>query len=438
MPKKLTQEEFIAKAVAVHGVGRYDYSRAVYENAKTKVEVICFTHGVFEQLSSAHLGGQGCPKCGHVNSGSTKRSTQIAFLEKAKAKHGVGTYDYSRVVYTGNHQKVEIICPVHGVFKQSAGSHLQGMGCPECASQNRGLKRRVSAEEFIARAQQVHGEKYDYSQLAYSRLMNKITLICPWHGSFSQRAVDHLKSGCAKCGGRAPLDTVSFIEKAHAVHGNKYDYSQVIYKIAASKVRIVCPKHGAFEQTPSGHLGGAGCSLCAGNIIGSTTKFLLGAKQIHGDLYDYSNTYYTAAHTKVKVGCSVHGEFEQTPNAHVRGQGCPQCAKVKKRAGWLAHANGKVATLYLLRIFSDEEEFYKVGITIGTVTSRYNSVRDMPRPYQYEVLAEHKSANTAAVYEWEQSIIETFVHIAYRPNIHFGGASECFSAGDEILSIFPL
>ncbi|MBD3405045.1 MAG: hypothetical protein GF411_02780 [Candidatus Lokiarchaeota archaeon] len=122
-----------------------------------------------------------------------------------------------------------------------------------------------------------------------------------------------------------------FIEQAIMVHGDKYDYSEVNYVNADTKVIIICPKHGEFEQEPGNHLQGQGCKLCgieksqhAHRL--STPDFVDRAISVHGDRYDYENSDYYGTKTKVKIMCPRHGEFEQIPNCHLSGNGCPKCA----------------------------------------------------------------------------------------------------------------
>ena len=121
------------------------------------------------------------------------------------------------------------------------------------------------------------------------------------------------------------LTTEEFIERARRVHGDKYDYSEVEYVNNHTKVKIICPKHGIFEQVPSSHLSEKGCQICAGNIRLTTEGFVAKAKQVHGDKYDYSKVDYVNAHTKVKIGCPKHGIFVQEANTHLRGGGCSTC-----------------------------------------------------------------------------------------------------------------
>lgn len=126
------------------------------------------------------------------------------------------------------------------------------------------------------------------------------------------------------------ITTEDFIKKARQIHGDKYNYSKVNYTKAKIKVVITCPIHGDFEQTPDAHLRGSGCPKCSGKLINDTESFVTYANKIHNFKYDYSKVNYTTAKVKVCIICPQHGEFWQTPDAHVRLQrGCPECKKEK-------------------------------------------------------------------------------------------------------------
>lgn len=124
--------------------------------------------------------------------------------------------------------------------------------------------------------------------------------------------------------------TKRFIIKAKEIHNNKYDYSKVEYVNAHTKVCIICPIHGEFWITPNSHLNGNGCAKCSSNKKMTTEEFINRAKLIHGDKYDYSKVEYVNAQTKVCVICPIHGEFWVTPSNHLRERGCPKCRSRKK------------------------------------------------------------------------------------------------------------
>ena len=191
---------------------------------------------------------------------------------------------------------------------------------------------KLTKEEFIERAIEKHGDKYNYSKVEYKNSSTKVTIICPTHGEFEQTPNKHLFSkGCPSCSKNAKLTTEKFIKRAKEIHGNKYDYSKVDYKGSQTKVTIICPLHGEFEQIPSGHLNGKGCSECgivsmANCNRSDTDSFIKRAKEVHSSKYDYSKVDYKNASTKVTIVCPINGEFLQNPNRHLLGNGCPKCS----------------------------------------------------------------------------------------------------------------
>jgi hypothetical protein len=123
---------------------------------------------------------------------------------------------------------------------------------------------RKTTEEWIKQAKAVHGDRYDYSETVYNGWLQQLDIICPVHGKFSQRADNHVHGfNCWKCTNKARSNTQEFIEKAKQIHGDKYDYSLVVYRSDVKKVKIICPIHGVFEQAPRETLDGCECPMCA-------------------------------------------------------------------------------------------------------------------------------------------------------------------------------
>lgn len=324
MSKRLTTKEFIERSLSIHG-NKYDYSKVDYVNSSTKVCIICPEHGEFWQSPDKHLTGRGCPRC----AGRVKDKSDI--IEKFKKIHG-DKYDYSKVEYISNHTKVCIICPEHGEFWQQPANHLSGEKCPKCS------KRYMDTEYFVQKAREKHGNEYDYSKTVYKKNKEKVVITCKIHGDFLQDPNSHLQGcGCSKCYGRLKKDNESFISKAKLVHKNKYDYSKVDYVNHITKVCIVCPEHGEFWQTPREHLDGCGCQVC-GKISRlnkrrvSPDYFLERAKKVHGNKYFYKDIIFKNEKEKIKIICPEHGEFEQTVDSHLRGNGCPICGNSLSKA----------------------------------------------------------------------------------------------------------
>lgn len=193
-----------------------------------------------------------------------------------------------------------------------------------------------TVENFISKSREVHGNKYNYSRVKYVDTNTPVEITCPIHGVFIQKPSKHIKGrGCKKCGdiqqGKSKaLTTKTFIERASNIHNGKYDYSQVHYANGNTKVKIICPKHGVFEQRPVAHLKGIGCRFC-GNEKRAKSKtknkdhFIKLANNVHNFKYDYSKVVYTKAKVPVTIICPLHGEFETTPDRHLQGVGCYKC-----------------------------------------------------------------------------------------------------------------
>lgn len=143
-------------------------------------------------------------RAGGVKSADEIKSELAAqFVTKSNKKHN-NKYDYSNSTYVSTDTKILIGCPVHGKFEQLAGSHMQGQGCPMCASEARAAACRTRAEAagmaFTEKARIVHGQLYDYSNSMYVNVHTKISIECAAHGTFLQAPAQHLQGqGCPHC-----------------------------------------------------------------------------------------------------------------------------------------------------------------------------------------------------------------------------------------------
>lgn len=263
------------------------------------------------------------------------------FISLAIAKHG-DVLDYTEVIFKNNTEKVTIICPVHGAFKQSPRVHLRSKNpCPRCAREMVAQKLSMTTREFIEKAVEVYGNKFDYSKAKYTRSNEKVIIICPIHGEFEQTPNGHLTSkfGCEQCAMEArgelhKLTTSEFIARAKLVHGDVYTYEHTVYgKNVFDPVIITCPKHGDVEVVPNKFIhAGRGCPRCGeekgqgGSPPMSLEEFKVKAQLLHGDKYDYSQAVYTNSKTPVEILCPDHGSFYQQPNNHLSGSGCLTCS----------------------------------------------------------------------------------------------------------------
>lgn len=304
------------------------------------------------------------------------------FISRSRERHG-DRFDYSKSEFISSTEKIIVTCKIHGDFPVAPYSHMSGTGCAWCSGKAKKTTESFTAEmkvlrptfdysnvvyvnsttpvhvicdkghsfwpipnnhqrgsgcsvcyghelqqqeDFINECQKVHDNKYDYSKVEYKGSQEYITILCKEHGEFPQIAACHKAGqGCPKCVGHNKT-TEDFIKDAIAVHGDRYNYSKVEYTDSKSDVIIICKEHGEFPQSPNAHLRGSGCKYCAGNIRLTTEEFANKSKIVHEDLYDYSKTVYGQNNREgVTIICKQHGEFTQAPFDHLEGCGCPSC-----------------------------------------------------------------------------------------------------------------
>lgn len=330
--KKLTQQEFVEKALS--RAPRYvDLSQFVYTNSAGKSTAICPEHGPFITSANALMNRIGCPKCALISRSAKRRMTIEEFLSRSKEVHG-DTYDYSRVNFRGATHHVTIVCKQHGEFLQLPTQHMAGQGCRLCGHLRIGAKSRLEVKEVVSRLRGIHGDRYVYDKVG-ERNGKKLTVTCREHGDFTATLTNllHNQSGCPECGraevgrkSRLPYD--EYVKRFREVHGDRFEYGEIIYNTPITAVNIKCPEHGWFSQLLQSHLNGVGCVKCSKPVHDQQT-FIEAAKAVHGDRYDYSRAEYVRSLDHVSILCPDHGEFQQAPNYHVNsGHGCPRCAGV--------------------------------------------------------------------------------------------------------------
>ena len=189
---KFAGEKFVQRARARHGQ-KYDYSRVGYQDAHTKVCIICPVHGKFWQQADSHIRKCGCPKCGAARRGK-QRSAQAnrMFISKARTIHG-RKYDYAESHYSLARVSVVIRCPRHGPFLQTPNSHLSGRGCPGCRLETLRACFAKSSTEFRRDARKVHGNRFSYTD-DYMNQITPLIITCRVHGPFKQLPLNHLKA----------------------------------------------------------------------------------------------------------------------------------------------------------------------------------------------------------------------------------------------------
>jgi Zn finger protein HypA/HybF involved in hydrogenase expression len=193
---------------------------------------------------------------------------------------------------------------------------------------------------FIEKSKDIHGGKFYYHKCNFIKMDSKVILTCKVHGDFETwpRGHIHQKVGCPDCSKKnTTLNTVKVIELFKTL-GHNYDYSKFEYISSTKKSTITCLEHGDFKQSYNHHYKQKqGCPKCGREKVNesinsrklSNDEFIKRSNLIHGDVYDYTNTIYIKYNYKLNIICRIHGNFIQSPNSHLRGEGCPECNNSK-------------------------------------------------------------------------------------------------------------
>ena len=177
---------FIEESQQIHN-NIYGYDKVKYVNGHTPVEIYCNIHKeYFWQRPDIHKKATGCQKCSAIKRANDNRRTTAEYIAEAEGVHGIGTYGYDKVEYTGANDYVMIKCPKHGYFKQRAQGHLLGKGCLACSG-----REKLTKEIFIARAEKIHGiGTYNYDAVDYINIDTKVKIWCNKHQVFFWQTPD--------------------------------------------------------------------------------------------------------------------------------------------------------------------------------------------------------------------------------------------------------
>lgn len=363
-----------------------------------------------------------------------KKLTTEEFIEKARSVHK-DKYDYSKVDYVRADKKVVIICPMHGEFEQKPANHLTGNGCGKCAVEEVHKSQRKTTEEFIREARDRHGDRYDYHKVKYLGANTYTVIICSEHGEFKQTPHQHLGGhGCPKCANMKRGRTLSHEEHVAAITKVNPDV-EILERITGVTTPVLCRGRicgHEWRTTPHSLKRGHGCPKYAGVERKTLEEFILEAKAIHGDKYDYSLVEYVDSFKKVSILCPEHGKFKQTPHHHLNGHGCPKCASY----GFLAHSRG---SLYIMVDDLEVPTVMKIG-----VSTRVNERRGEILKSAYK--AGVRLPDLRVVKEWEGPTetlrkIEGDLHKAfgeYRVDFSarkFNGSAEFFYYRPEVFAL---
>lgn len=260
--------------------------------------------------------------------------TKEEFIEKAKLVHG-DMYDYSLVEYKNNKTPVTIICKKCGtVFKPRPLNHTHGSGCPKCGREKANKCISDTKEDFIRKAIEKHGSKYDYSLVEYTKSNVKVKIKCnKCGGVFEQTPAMHLSgNGCSICNPpHKKLTHEEFVERLSKTHPNLEVLSE--YNGKDRKITVRCKIHNhTYETTPHRLVQGANCKYCYDDRRGDTLRndindVIERLNVIHSNKYQFPNIHneYINCKSKITVVCPIHGVFTSTANKMLKGCGCPYC-----------------------------------------------------------------------------------------------------------------
>lgn len=259
------------------------------------------------------------------------------FIQRSNKIHK-NKYDYSKVEFRVVRDMIQIICPIHGLFNQKVMYHLGGSGCLKCSKERGAKKQRTSIENIISKSVEKYSETFEFDISSYRSFYKKMRIKCKEHGWQEMSPDFHLNSekGCKECNSMK-LKFEEFLKRAKNIHGDRYDYckSKDNYDGAISPIIITCSIHGDFEMTPRQHYKGHGCHKCANEKISSKNtyslqEFITKSRAKHENKYDYSKSIYVKKNADILITCPVHGDFWQRAENHWNGAGCPKCSCIGK------------------------------------------------------------------------------------------------------------
>ena len=247
------------------------------------------------------------------------------YVKEANVIHK-NKYEYLKSYILDKYVYLTIKCKIHGIFEKRVGNHIsKKQGCSYCSK-----PQKLTQEDFIKKANNIHNNLYDYSISKYEKGHSKIDIICKIHGKFNMLAINHLSGqGCPNCANNSPVNTLIFIKRANEIHNEKYDYTKVYYVNMYKPITIICKIHGEFLENPVNHLDtrtNQHCRKCSNRKVKNMDDFINQANIIHNNTYDYSKVEYEKSINKVIIICKIHNEFIQRPNDHLSGNGCPKCS----------------------------------------------------------------------------------------------------------------
>ncbi len=400
----MKKEVFVERAVAVHG-DKFDYSLVPDEvNWKDKVPVLCETHGQFLINAGNHISNKrGCPSCAAIGRSVNNRDSLSDVKKQIATKHPNLLVDYEN--YTDKCSILSVRCSCANIFEKSVKDLLRNKySCYPCSLKNRGLSRRKPFEDFLAKAKEVHGDRYNYSRVDFVSFSESVEIVCETHGSFYQTPTVHIKGhGCKACA----VETTGELKRKSLEDAAPWVFSDPevtpilsTYLKATSPMSFVCNRHGEFSRMLNSYKTGYSiCKECnvekdAQSRSSNTESFIEKAKQIFPD-YDYSRVAYTRVSGYVDVVCEKGHSFSQRAGNLLQGYGCPSCSKT-------GFSYNKKGSLYVLKI---GDSFGKIGIT-HNLKKRLAKIRSSSK-HEVSVIRVCDFDNGEFVKNLEQAILKS-------------------------------
>lgn len=286
---------------------------------------------------------------------------------------------------------------------------------------------------------------FDLNQIIEDYKTKSITQIARENKTSTDKIIKLLNDAGIRTNKRVSFE--EFVKKANEIHEHKYTYIEDGYKNTSEKTSVICPIHGMFQITPAHHTRrGQGCPKCGLNRRASLRtstidQFIEKAKKVHGETYNYSKSVYKNSKIPLIIICKKHGEFLMAANSHIdNGSGCPACARENsylfKKTKYIDFCKKKGVNpiIYLVKLFNDNEVFLKIGFTLEKLESRF---RQTKKQYLFSEIKTHMN-NPEVIWDLEVLLHRLCKKFKYQPSLLFGGYTECYKLEHlpEILEIW--
>jgi superfamily II DNA or RNA helicase len=375
----------------------YDYSEVKYNGKNEKILIIDengFKHEILPNLNSKFELG--------IHTVIDKNKYLIF---KLKNILGDKYYDFSLVRYVNATTFIKIKC-IHCISETTPNKILSNISygkikklCIEC-ERSRISEYKNLTIDYIDRLKEnnIYNDNYDYSKMFFTDMKSKITII-------DENGFEHSISPFEYLGGNklsihSAIDKTAYYIKKLKESGNyneNYDYSRVDYVSSKDLIEIICKEngHGSFFQAASSHLNGQKCNKCVGGVKSNKEEFISKSNEIHGYVYDYSLVDYINSKTPVKIICSIHNEFEQTPSKHLSGRGCSICGNGYTKEFKLNLLNeleaSDLASMEPFELFiiigqsKLPEDFKSIANTEANSEERLISIKELKKQFEQEI-----------------------------------------------------